>query len=343
MPALRSERAEERPRPVSRWRMRLGSVELLVVVVLLAVLLRGRLLDLSASASVSTFVTVFVSVVVAGLPFLVLGAFASAALVTFVPRRPLDRLLTLPAAAVVPAAAAAGVLAPLGDDATEVAAGPLRPASRPRGRRDPATAGAAAFLLASTVVNPVVLVATAVAFPGQPMMVLARLFAGLLASLGMGWLWLALGRPEWLAVANATRRFPSGSGWPAFWERCRLDVVRAGGFLVLGALAVAVLTAWAPSRWLDAIGGSGAFAVVAMALLAVLLSVRGGPDAFVAAALSQFPATARLAFLIVGPTANLRLFTQQVARFGPRFALRFAPATLVVGLLCAAVVGVVLL
>jgi uncharacterized membrane protein YraQ (UPF0718 family) len=134
-----------------------------------------------------------------------------------------------------------------------------------------------------------------------------------------------------------------GGGWPDFWERCRLDIVRAGGFLVLGAFAAAVITAWLPARWLDAIGGSGPLAVVLLALLAVLLSVRGGVDAFVAAAVSQFPATARLAFLVVGPIANLRLFTQQLAIFGQRFAVRFAPAALGVGVACAVIVGTVLL
>jgi hypothetical protein len=63
----------------------------------------------------------------------------------------------------------------------------------------------------------------------------------------------------------------------------------------------------------------------------------------VVAALSQFPATAQLAFLVVGPTANLRLFTRQVARPGPRLAVRFAPATMLVGIVTALLAGWVLL
>src|SRR5690606_6182238 len=110
-----------------------------------------------------------------------------------------------------------------------------------------------------------------------------------------------------------------------------------------GAVAVAVFTAWLPAPWLEAIAGTGLFAVVAMALLAVLLSVRAGADAFVAAALSQFPATAVLAFLVVGPAANLRLFTRQVARMGPGFAVRFAPATVLIGLVATLVIGWVVL
>lgn len=339
---------EADPRRPSRWRSRLASVELLAAVVLLAVLLRGSLVDLFASPKAATFLTIFGSVVVAGLPFLVLSAAAAAALRAFVPYGLLDRLLKLRKEAALPAAAAAGLAAPLGDDGPEAAVGLMRTSSSDHGASSGARtvqAVAVTFLLASAAINPVVLVATVVAFPDEPMMVLARLLAALIASAAMGWLWVWLGKAEWLSLAHQDAVQPpdGAGGWPVFWERCRLDVVRAGGFLVLGAFVAAVLTAWMPPRWLDTIAGTGLFAVVAMALLAVLLSVRGGLDSFVAAAVSQFSATARLAFLVVGPMANLRLFTRQVAVFGPRFALRFAPATLVVGLACALAVGAVLL
>jgi uncharacterized membrane protein YraQ (UPF0718 family) len=259
----------------------------------------------------------------------------------FVPHRLLDRLAALPPAAAVPAAAGMGRLAPLGDGAAEASAGLLR-RSAP-GRERVGSAVAVTFVLASTAVNPVVLAGTAVAFPGEPLMMVARLVAGVLVAAVLGALWLWFGRPEWLTAVDGPRGHADADrgGW-AFVERCRLDIVRSGGFLVLGALVAAVVTAWMPARWLDAIGGSG-FAVVLMALLAVLLSVRGGPDAFVAAAVSQFPATARLAFLVVGPVANLRLFNRQLTTLGPPFALRVTPAALVGGVLAALLFGAVLL
>lgn len=319
-------------RPAGRWRTRLGSVEVLAAVVLLAIVLRGVLVHGFSSPQASTFITVFVSVAVAGLPFLVIGVAVTAALAAFVSRRHLDRLLELPTTSAVPAAAAVGVIVPTGDEAPAVAAG--------LARRAPAAG--VAFLLASPALSPVVLVATAVAFPGHPMMVVARLLAGLLVAVGMGYLWLWLGRPEWLAATSPPAATSTG-GWEAFWRHCREQTVRAGGFLVLGAFASAVLTAWLPTAWLTAIAGSGLFAVIAMALLAVLLSVRADADAFVAAAVSVFPPIAALAFLVVGPTANLRLFNRQLSTFGPGFAVRFAPATFVVGVLVALVVGTVLL
>jgi uncharacterized membrane protein YraQ (UPF0718 family) len=75
----------------------------------------------------------------------------------------------------------------------------------------------------------------------------------------------------------------------------------------------------------------------------VLLSICSEADAFVAASLTQFSLTARLAFLVVGPMVDLKLFAMQAGTFGRRFAVRFAPATFAVAVACAVVVGSVLL
>ena len=65
----------------------------------------------------------------------------------------------------------------------------------------------------------------------------------------------------------------------------------------------------------------------------MLLSICSEADAFVAASLSQFSLTARLAFLVVGPMVDLKLFAMQAGTFGRGFALRFAPATFAVAVL----------
>jgi uncharacterized membrane protein YraQ (UPF0718 family) len=83
--------------------------------------------------------------------------------------------------------------------------------------------------------------------------------------------------------------------------------------------------------------------VIALALLAVLLSICSEADAFVAASLSQFSLTSRLVFLVVGPMVDLKLIAMQTGTFGRRFAVRFAPATLVAAILVGSAFGAVLL
>jgi hypothetical protein len=62
-------------------------------------------------------------------------------------------------------------------------------------------------------------------------------------------------------------------------------------------------------------------------------------DAFVAASLTQFSMTSRLAFMVVGPMVDVKLITLQAGTFGSRFAARFAPLTFVVAVSSAALVG----
>jgi uncharacterized membrane protein YraQ (UPF0718 family) len=90
------------------------------------------------------------------------------------------------------------------------------------------------------------------------------------------------------------------------------------------------------------VAGQPVLSVLALAVLAVLLSICSEADAFVASSLTQFSLTARLVFLVVGPMVDLKLFAMQVGAFGRRFAVRFAPATFAVAVVVSAAVGTVL-
>jgi uncharacterized membrane protein YraQ (UPF0718 family) len=119
--------------------------------------------------------------------------------------------------------------------------------------------------------------------------------------------------------------------------------MHAGGFLVLGAAAAATINVLVPEAWLQTLAGSPVLSVLALAVLAVLLSICSEADAFVAASLSQFSLTSRLVFLVVGPMVDLKLISMQTGVFGRRFAARFAPSTFAVAVLIGVAVGWVLL
>ena len=80
---------------------------------------------------------------------------------------------------------------------------------------------------------------------------------------------------------------------------------------------------------LDSVAGHGLLGVLALAGLAVVLAVCSEADAFVAASLTQFSLTARLAFMVVGPMVDVKLVALQTGTFGRRFTSFFAPLTFV--------------
>ncbi|MEW2162108.1 permease [Streptomyces sp. NPDC007084] len=281
--------------------------------------------------------TVCLAVTVQAMPFLLLGTAISGAINAFVPERVIGRVLPRRAALAVPVAGLAGAVLP-GCECASV------PVARSLIGRGVTPAAAFTFLLSAPAINPVVLTATAVAFPGNPVMVLARLLASLATAAVMGWLWLLLGREEWLRpTPRHSGHRPGHSRLREFRLGFQHDFLHAGGFLVLGAMAAATFNVAVPRSVLDVFSGSPWLSVLFLAGLAIVLAVCSEADAFVAASLTGFSPLARLAFMVVGPMVDLKLIALQTGTFGRAFAVRFSAATTVVAVLCSVLIGVALL
>ncbi|MFE9029026.1 permease [Streptomyces iakyrus] len=312
-----------------------GGVALIAIATVVSVLGPMVAIDLY-TPPVAAWWTVFTAVVVQGVPFLLLGTLVSAAIGAFVPERIFSRLLPRNPALAVPVAGAAGVVLPGCECASVPVAGSLM-------RRGVAPAAALAFLLSAPAINPVVLVATSIAFPGSPAMVLARLVASLATAVVMGWLWVRFGREEWLRLPKGRTTSgasgASGSRWQNFRAGLQHDFLHAGGFLVVGAAAAAIFNIAVPRSVLDLFTGSAWLSVLLLAVLAVVLCVCSEADAFVAASLSGFSPTARLAFMVVGPMVDLKLIALQAGTFGRGFAVRFSAVTWVVAVVSSVLVG----
>ncbi|HJP73471.1 MAG TPA: permease [Pseudonocardiaceae bacterium] len=322
----------------ARRRRRIGSLEVLCAVLVLAVLAQNWLGDLLDVPALRTGATVFVAVCVQAMPFLVLGVLISGAIAAFVPARLLRQVLPANPALAVPVAGLAGIALP----GCECASVPVARRLMQQGVPEPV---ALAFLLAAPAVNPVVLVATAVAFPAAPTMVLARFLASLATAIVLGWIWARFGRRQWI-LDRALRAAPVREGsskWAVFAETARTDLVEAGGFLVIGGLTAATLNVLVPQSWFAVVGRNAVLGVAVMAGLAVILALCSEADAFVAASLAALPLLPRLVFLVVGPAVDVKLIALQAGTFGRAFAARFAPAAFIVAVSCAVVVGLIVL
>ncbi len=302
----------------------------MVVAALVAALLCRPVLGivLDPAAAVTAWSTVFLAVVVQALPFLALGVALSSLVATFLPARLLAFAGRGPGLVTVPVAAATGALVP----GCECASVPV--ANRLLRRGVPAGA-AVAFLLSAPAVNPVVLVATAVAFPHRPGVVLARAGASLATAAVVGWLWPRLGRSSTVDADEPPHRL-------SLVDTARHDLFQAGGFLVIGAGAAATINVTVPPGWLRLAGGAPWLAVPVMAVLAVLLCVCSQADAFVASSLTGLPVTAQLAFMVVGPAVDLKLIALQTGTFGRPFATRLAGLAFLAALTASVTAGMVL-
>nr|MBA3363135.1 permease [Actinomycetota bacterium] len=130
-----------------------------------------------------TFVVVFTSIVIEALPFILLGALVSAVIAVYVPERTFARVARLPLPLQLPSAALGGFAFPV----CECGSVPVARRLIARGMHP---AAGIAFMLASPILNPIVLASTAIAYRGLGLsveMVGGRLVLGLAMAIGAGW------------------------------------------------------------------------------------------------------------------------------------------------------------
>jgi len=96
------------------------------------------------------------------------------------------------------------------------------------------------------------------------------------------------------------------------------DFLEITCFLILGATLAAIVQSADLLSYAPMLKNSPALAVLAMMLLAVLLCLCSEADAFVAANLIAIPLGGKLAFLVLGPMLDLKLYLMYTRVFRPR-------------------------
>lgn len=316
-------------RPRAPW---LNQSTVVPVVLFLTLVFGGRFIaPLITDESVRTWSTMFVAVVIQSVPFLVGGVLLSAVISRYLSERLLQRAVPKNPILAVPVAGVAG----FGLPGCECAAVPV---SEGLMRRGVPQAAALTFLLAAPAINPAVIVSTAVAFPNNPMMVLARISASLVTAILIGWWALSRGDKLRMKLRGGDHHHDHG-----FLYGTLHDFLHAGGFLVIGAMAAAAVNTFVPREWVDSVAGQAIAAVLIMALFAFIAALCSESDAFVAASLTAFSDTAKLVFLVVGPAMDIKLAAMESGQFGASFARQFVPAVLVVAIVSAVTAGWLLL
>lgn len=298
---------EARPVATGRWRH-----GLVVLAGLAALGLALRLLGDTGAPQLRTFVLIFSSLLIEAFPFILLGAVVSGAIEVYVPTAVFTRLARLPRGVQMPVAGLGGFAFPVCECGSV-------PVARRLAMKGLAPAAAVTFMLAAPILNPVVLVSTAVAYRGRDVlwpMVLGRAGLGLLAALVVGWIVARQAKDELLRARpdddhEHEEHRPVGGArprrWPAFFEHVTTDFILLGKYLIIGAAVAAALQTFVPQSVIGAVADAPILNILAMMALAGVLSLCSESDAFVAASFVQFGMGAQLAFLVFGPMVDAKL------------------------------------
>lgn len=287
------------PIPARAWRM-----AALVATAALAAGLLLKFLDPTRVAATQNFFLILASLLIEAIPFVLLGALVSAGIEVFVPPRVFERIARLPGPMQLPAAGVAGMAFPVCECGSV-------PVARRLASKGLSPSAAVTFMLAAPILNPIVVASTFVAYRGRESlwpMVLGRVGLGFVAAITVGWV---LGRKTPTELLKPRTEDEHSHDEPnrfaAFFSHLSNDFFFMGRYLVFGAMVAAAMQTFVPQSIIGAVAGTAIVSLLAMMLLAFVLSLCSESDAFVAASFVQFGVGAQLAFLVFGPLVDTKL------------------------------------
>ena len=301
---------------------------LLVLAAVAGAALLARTLSGAGIGAARTFLLVFGSLLVEALPFILLGAAVSALIEVFVPAGVFARLARLPRGLQMPVAGLGGFAFPV----CECGSVPVARRLLLKGLHPSA---AVTFMLAAPILNPVVLLATAIAYRGRAVMwpmLIGRAGLGLVVAMAVGWVVGSKTRGQLLRSDRGLQAHDHEHGgaqegrWARYFGQLADDFTMLTRYLVVGAAVAAALQTFLPQDVIGRVATTPILDVLALMVLAAALSLCSESDAFVAASFVQFGMASQLGFLVAGPMVDAKL----VALYGGTFGRGFVRTVVIV-------------
>jgi uncharacterized membrane protein YraQ (UPF0718 family) len=285
-------------------------------------------------------ILVFTAIIYEALPFVVLGVVLAGILEEFVPQQALIKVLPSNQYLAVALGAVLGLVFPMCECGIVVVMRRLLRKGLPLGV-------CVSYMLAGPIINVVVMLGTYAAFNtpdramsifGGPLNVVAlRVGLGFIVAVNtgliVGWLQQSAGIANLLApvvmrgLDYNLQKTDDGSAPKTWMQRLNNisttalnDFIDIMAFLILGAcLAAAGRMALQQGDFQNIIQSQPAVAILAMMGIAVLFCLCSEADAFVAANFAPFwPPASKLAFLVLGPMLDLKLYLMYTRVFRPK-------------------------
>ncbi len=286
-----------------------GRILGIVVILLLLIGLFPNLVPSTLNDRFQTFVTIFLGIFIEAVPFLLAGSLVSGLIEVFVDKASLARFVPKRA---IPAAFVGSLLG----FAFPVCECGVVPVTRRLYQKGLPVSVGIAFLLSAPVINPVVLASTYVAFGWGPVLI-GRFVFSILISFIVGLIFQFAPPQEILLPADDHSHdhdhfsMAAGNGRAQrLWQAMStagddfIDMVR---YLILGSMLAATMQTFVPQSTLIAFGGGPITSVIAMMVLAFVLSICSTVDAFLALSfVNTFTTGSILSFLVFGPMVDIK-------------------------------------
>lgn len=286
-----------------------ASHTLVVLMVLLVLFISDTIFrELVLPNRAQDFMTLSLSVFVEAFPFLVLGSLLASIVNTYVPAHAFERILPKKGFLRRLSLSLLGFLFPV----CECGNVPVSRSLMMQGLKPSETI---TFLLAAPVLNPVTIWATWAAFSYDSSIVVSRVIATLVIANSIGFiLSFRSNQREFLTdnfakiCEQSDKRKKSRSNIKIFAQAFVHEASGMLKMLAFGALIAGAVQTFIPRDVLVDIGGDVVLSIVAMLLLAFVVSICANVDAFFALSFANtFTAGSIVSFLVFGPMIDIKM------------------------------------
>jgi uncharacterized protein len=289
--------------------------------------------------SFADFSYAFLSVLLEGVPFILIGTLLSGVVDEFLPSRVMVRFLPRNAFFGICLSGAMGLVFPMCECG-------VVPVIRRLINKGLPVSNAVAYMLAAPIVNPIVLLSTYAAFRGQNAaeFTLLRLsigyFVAVVVALAVHNLPLqaVLRRGVLANVSTSKSALPAANSLLRVGNALRVaaaDFLDVMVFFVLGVTVSALFSTSVNQELIMPLALNDWIATFSLMGFAAILSLCSTSDAFIAATLIAFPSVAKLAFLVFGPMFDLKLLFIYSAVFRKKFVAGLGIGLFIlIGLIC---------
>ncbi|MDH2363849.1 MULTISPECIES: permease [Priestia] len=267
------------------------------------------------SSSLLQMNTIFISILIEALPFILLGVIISGIIQIFVTDEMMAKAIPKNKFGAIVLASVIGALFP----ACECG---IVPITRRLMAKGVPLYAAIPFMLTGPIINPVVLFATFVAFGNDWKIMIERGVVAFLVSLIVGLiLAFQFKTPQVkneLHVHTAPKKMSEKIGEAL--KHTIDEFFSVGKFVIIGGLIAAAMQTYVKTSTLMALGHGAVSSNVVMMGLSYILSLCSSADAFIASSFrSTFNDSAIIAFLVFGPMFDIKNTLMMLSQFKTKF------------------------
>ena len=293
------------------------------------------LLDFSISSQYMTtlnkFYTVFISILIEGIPFILIGSFVSALIQIYVSKKFIIKVFPHNIFLSCIVAAFAGIVFPICDCGTI-------PVVKGFIRKKVPTAACITFLLSAPIVNPIAIISTMYAFQDMKSVVIYRILSGIIIAILIGLImhFFTRDNPNILKTNTDPLSCECSICSDSYeYSKASIDTLRniffhtsdeffnIGKFMIMGAFISSIFQTIVSFDRNLYFPNDNRTSLLIMILLAFLLSVCSTSDAFIAKGfLKLFSLNSVMGFLVVGPMLDIKNTFMLFGNFKKTFVLK---------------------